>query len=162
VAVAAEPAHDLQGAVGVGGGLHVDAHEDAVPRPGRHDRREDGQALLDAEVEAHLGELEADVGVEAGVGDALDGLYVRGGPEVRGGAVVHALAEHVERGAGSRGIEGTHGDNGVLERGAGDEAEGHASQEGRGERQASDPATVAQPEEEAAERARQHRQPRRP
>ena len=70
-----------------------------VPR--RDHRRQDGQALLDAELEAHLAELDADVRVEPIGGDALDGLHVRRRRPVGRRAVLHRLAEHVERRAGT-------------------------------------------------------------
>ncbi len=132
-----------------------------MPGAGGGDRRHDRQAFIDAEVEAHLGQLDADVGVEGLGGDALDRLDVCGRGPVGRGPVGHRLAEHVERGGGARGIQGPDRGDRLVERRAGHEPERHAPDERRGHRHAAEPSATGEPQEERAQRAGQH-QSRRP
>ena len=145
----------LQGAIGGGRPFHVDTDEDPVPSAGLDHRSHDRKAFVDAEFETHLGQLDADVGVEPLGGDPIEGGHVRCCRAVGRGSVTDRLAEDVERGASPAALSCHHGHR-LVERRAGHEAQRHAAQDRRPERNPRKPASVAEPQEEDAQRRRDH------
>jgi hypothetical protein len=102
-----------------------------MPVPRLDDRLNDLEARLEPEVEAHLGQLQADVGVEPLDGDALDRFDVgRGGTDGRR-PVGHALPKDVERCHRAGRVERPHGLDGVVEGRSGHEPQRHAAHQRR-------------------------------
>ncbi len=154
-----EALHDLERRCGARRALHVDADEDAVPGAGLDDRSQDAEAGLDPQAEAHLRQLQADVRVEALGGDAFDRAHVVGRGTLGRCAVGDALAEHVEGRRHPRGIERRdHGDR-LVERRPGHEPQRDPAQQRNPERQPRQPATLGEPEQQAAQQRGDHRAP---
>ena len=115
---------EVEGTLGVGGAFHIDAHEISGRHVGgfgdqaAHDFV--GQLLVD--VEAHVGELEADVGVELVGGDFVEQVVIEVGAGASLVGVGDVLSEVVDGDAGSELIHRGGGANGVGDLRAGDEA----------------------------------------
>jgi hypothetical protein len=113
---------ELEGGFGERSAFHVDADE-GVSVGGVLDHL--GDDLLGErgrEVHAHLGELDADVGVEVVGFDGVEELVVDGGGGAGGGLSGDALAEGVERDGDAFAVELLGGEEGLSDGHAGDEA----------------------------------------
>ena len=122
VALMPDRLEDLQRHVGVGGALHVDAHEEPVLDSGIENAPQVVHAGGAIDVEAELRQLHRHVALDVGQGDRLQDLAVVARGLVR---LLHrgdALAEIVERQEQAAAGERPHGGDGVLDRLSGDES----------------------------------------
>jgi len=115
------------------------------------------EAGVETQRQPHLGQLEADIGVELLGRDALDRLDVVACCACRRGSIGDALAEHVERGPRSGDVQGGHRVDRIVEGRARHEAQCNPAQERDAKRQPRHPAAPAEPQEEGAQRRGEHR-----
>ena len=124
---------EVERALGVGGAFHVDANEVL----GRHaggfgdESANDVVGHLFVDVEAHVGEFEADVGVQFVDGDLIEEVVVELGAGAGFVGVGDIFAEVIDGDAGSELIDGGGGADGIGDLVAGYEAGGGALAEAR-------------------------------
>ena len=111
---AMQGAHKVQGALGVGRAFHVYPHK-AVHggRPGHqlaHHLQRDGGV----HVEAHVGQLQADVGIEAAGGDFVQQVHVERDAVSRFLKIGDVFAQIVERGTHANAVHLDGGTDGVV------------------------------------------------
>ena len=92
-------------------------------------RGDDGGGVIEAEVHAHLGELEADVGVELVLGNGIEEPVVDLGGLVRLAWIGDVFAKAVEGDGEALRVEVGGGGESVLDTKAGDKARRHAAAE---------------------------------
>ncbi len=119
-------ADQVDGGLGVSGTFHIDAHE-GIGLNGVVDEAGDGfRSEFRAEVHAHLSQLEADIGVEPGLGQRVEDPVIA--LSCLAGLVGNGdvFAEAVEGDGEALGAEDGGGAEAVLNTEAGDKAGGHA------------------------------------
>src|SRR4029079_652610 len=87
------------------------------------------EAERTVDVESERGELSGHVRVEPLGVDAVEDAHIVGGRRRSRVAVVHAVAEKIERGGNTLSVERADGGDGVVERFASDESRGRAARE---------------------------------
>ena len=124
---------EIECALRIGRSLHVDADESrrGHGRSLGHQAADDLASQLLIHIEAHMGELEADIGIELVGDDGVKNLMV----ELRAVAgffrIRYIFAEVVDADAHAGAIDSLGGANGVCDLGARDEPSGDAAANGR-------------------------------
>ena len=129
--LAMQAAHEVERALGVRRAFHVDAHE-VVDADGVVDQLGDqAEGELLADVETHVRELEADVGVELALVDLVEHAMVELGAVLGFVGVGDVLAQVVDADAGAPLVDHLRGANHIVQVRARDEALREAQTERR-------------------------------
>ena len=121
--------NEVQSALGVGRTFHIDAHKSRRLHGCRFRHQAGnnvaGQLLVD--VQSHVGQLQADVGVEAVGRDGVENLVVEFGAFAGFVGIGDVLAQIVDTDAHASAVDRLSDAYGVGDLGAGDEAPGNAA-----------------------------------
>ena len=126
-----QPAHEVERALGVGRAFHVDAHEVVDAHRVVHQLGHQTERQVLAHVEAHVRELEADVGVQLARGDFVEHAVIELGAVLGLVGVGDVLAQVVDADAGAPLVDHLGGVNDVVQLRTGNEAVGEAQAQWR-------------------------------